>query len=82
MWSLAVTLWKRRLGPYVTKNDTTEDSGLQPFTEESAKLNIFSQSYGTDDKIMSLRGICPRTRKKKLKFAKSCSLILDIRATR
>jgi hypothetical protein len=34
MWSLVVTLWKRRLDPYVMKNDTTEDSGFQPFPEK------------------------------------------------
>jgi hypothetical protein len=34
MCSLAVALWKRRLDPYVMKNDTTEDTGLEPFTEK------------------------------------------------
>ena len=32
MCSLAVTLWKLRLDPYVMKNGTIEDSGLHPFT--------------------------------------------------
>jgi len=34
MCLFAVPLWKRRLDPYAMKNDTIEDTGLQPFTEK------------------------------------------------
>jgi hypothetical protein len=64
MYSLAVTLWKLRLDPYVMKNDATEDSGLQPFTEklrDQPNKTSFFQNYGTVDRIMSVWGISRRT---------------------
>jgi hypothetical protein len=46
------------------KNDTTEDSGLQPFTEklrdQPNKTIFFFIVMGTVDKIMSVWGISRR----------------------